>query len=152
LRLEAGLCLYGHELNEAVTPVEAGLQWLFKKGHKQPFDSAQDWPFDSAQGKFPGAGKILHQLQNGPEKIRAGLLVESKIPVREGSVVTNREDKVIGHVTSGSFSPSLGMPIAMALLDLNSAGLGNTLYAMVRDRKIAVTVTRLPFIPHRYHR
>ena len=136
LRLEAGLCLYGHELNEAITPVEAGLQWLFKKGHNQ----------------FPGADKILNQLHLGSEKIRAGLLVESKIPVREGSVVINNEDKVIGYVTSGSFSPTLSKPIAMALLDRNAASLGNTLYAMVRDRKIAVTVTKLPFIPHRYLR
>ncbi len=181
LRLEAGLCLYGHELNEAVTPVEAGLQWLFKKGsfgfaqdrpfgfaqdrpfgfaqdrpfdfaQDRPFDFAQDRPFDLAQYKFPGADKILRQLQNGSEKIRTGLLVDSKIPVREGSVVTNNEERVIGHVTSGSFSPSLGKPVAMALLDRNSAGLGNTLYAIVRDRKIPVTVTKLPFIPHRYHR
>jgi aminomethyltransferase len=136
LRLEAGLCLYGHELNEAITPVEAGLQWLFKKGHNQ----------------FPGADKILNQLHLGSEKIRAGLLVESKIPVREGSVVINNEDKVIGYVTSGSFSPTLSKPIAMALLDRNAASMGNTLYAMVRDRKIAVTVTKLPFIPHRYLR
>ncbi len=136
LRLEAGLSLYGHELNEAITPVEAGLQWLLKKGHNQ----------------FPGADKILNQLNDDPEKIRAGLVVESKIPVRDGAVIINHEDRVIGHVTSGSFSPSLGKPVAMALLDRNSAGLGNTLYAMVRDRKIAVTVTGLPFIPHRYHR
>ncbi|MGR8997849.1 MAG: glycine cleavage system aminomethyltransferase GcvT [Gammaproteobacteria bacterium] len=165
LRLEAGLCLYGHELNEAITPVEAGLQWLIKKGS---FGSAQDKSSDSgssersrtaqdkssglAQGKFPGADKILHQLKNGAEKIRAGLLVESKIPVREGSVVTDNEDRVIGYVTSGSFSPSLGQPIAMALLERNSAGLSNTLYAKVRDRKIAVTVTSLPFIRHRYRR
>ena len=136
LRLEAGLCLYGHELDEAITPVEAGLQWLFKKGHKQ----------------FPGADKILNQLQQGPEKIRTGLLVDSKIPVRDGSIIINNENRIIGHVTSGSFSPSLGKPVAMALLDRNSASLGNTLYAIVRDRKIAVTVTKLPFIPHRYHR
>ena len=136
LRLEAGLCLYGHELTEAVTPVEAGLQWLFKKGHKQ----------------FPGADKILHQLQHGSEKIRAGLLVESKVPVREGSVVVNNEDNVAGYVTSGSFSPSLNKPIAMALLDRNVACPGNTLHALVRDRKVAVTVTNLPFIPPRYLR
>ena len=79
-------------------------------------------------------------------------MVESKIPVRDGTDIINNEDKVIGHVTSGSFSPSLGKPVAMALLDRNSASLGNTLYAIVRDRKIAVTVTKLPFIPHRYHR
>ena len=136
LRLEAGLCLYGHELSEAITPVEAGLQWLFKKGHKQ----------------FPGADKILNQLQQDSKKIRAGLLVESKVPVREGSVVVNNEDKVVGYVTSGSFSPSLNKPIAMALLDSHSASEGNTLLALVRDRKVAVTVTKLPFIPHRYLR
>ena len=136
LRLEAGLSLYGHELNETITPVEAGLQWVIKKSHNQ----------------FPGAEKILNQLQNGTEKIRAGLVVESKIPVRDGAVIINNEDKVVGHVTSGSFSPSLNKPVAMALLDRNSVSLGNPLYAIVRDRKIAVTVTKLPFIPHRYHR
>jgi aminomethyltransferase len=140
LRLEAGLCLYGHELNEAITPVEAGLQWILKK------------PFDYAQGMFPGADKILNQLKHGSEKIRAGLVVESKIPVRDGCVVTDCEDKAVGLVTSGSFSPSLGKPIAMALLDRHSASVGSTLYAIVRDRNIAVTVTGLPFIPHRYHR
>jgi len=141
LRLEAGLSLYGHELNETITPVEAGLQWVIKKGS-----------FDNAQDRFPGADKILSQLQHGSEKIRAGLVVESKIPVRDGCDIINSEDRVIGHVTSGGFSPSLGKPIAMALLDRNSVSLGNTLYAIVRDRKVAVTVTKLPFIPHRYHR
>jgi aminomethyltransferase len=164
LRLEAGLCLYGHELNEAITPVEAGLQWVIKK----PFGFAQGWPFGLAQGgpldlaqgtpidiaqfKFPGADIILNQLQHGTEKIRAGLVGESKIPVRDGTDIVNSEDKVIGHVTSGSFSPSLGKPVAMAMLDRTSASLGNTLYAIVRDRKIPVTVNGLPFIPHRYHR
>jgi aminomethyltransferase len=136
LRLEAGLSLYGHELNESITPVEAGLQWVIKKGHDQ----------------FPGADKILNQLQHGSKKIRTGLVVESKVPVRDGSVIINNEDKVVGQVTSGGFSPSMGKPVAMALLDRNSASLGTTLYAIVRDRKIAVTVTKLPFIPHRYHR
>ena len=148
LRLEAGLCLYGHELNESITPVEAGLHWLIKK----PFDYAQDRPYDLAQDPFPGADKILGQLKNGSGKIRAGLLVESKIPVRDGAVIINHEDKVVGIVTSGSFAPSLGKPVAMALLERHSAGFGNTLYAVVRDKKIAVTVTRLPFVPHRYHR
>jgi len=157
LRLEAGLCLYGHELNEAITPVEAGLQWVIKKGsfgfaQDRPFGFAQGTPFDIAQGKFPGADKILNQLHLGSEKIRAGLVAESKIPVRDGCEIINNEDRVIGHVTSGSFSPSLGKPVAMALLERNSTSLGNTLYAIVRDRKIAVSVTKLPFIPHRYHR
>jgi len=136
LRLEAGLCLYGHEINESITPVEAGLQWLFSKSHNQ----------------FPGADKILAQLQCGPEKIRVGLLVDNKIPVREGSVICNSEGIAVGYVTSGSFSPSLGQPIAMALLDPYIVDLGNTLYAKVREHRIVVTVTPLPFIPHRYHR
>ncbi|TAN68328.1 MAG: glycine cleavage system aminomethyltransferase GcvT [Methylobacter sp.] len=135
LRLEAGLCLYGHEIDESTTPVEAGLQWLLKKNHD----------------KFPGADKILTQLQRGPEKIRAGLLVKSKIPVREGSVICNSEDLAVGYVTSGNFSPSLNQPIAMALLAKKVANKGNTLYAKVRDHRITVTVTPLPFIPHRYY-
>lgn len=136
LRLEAGLCLYGHEISESITPIEAGLQWLFKRSHSQ----------------FPGAEKILDQLQHGSEKIRAGLLVNSKVPVREGSEIYNDKGAAIGYVTSGSFSPTLGQPIAMALLDRASAGVGNMLYAKVRDHHIAVTVTPLPFVPHRYHR
>ena len=136
LRLEAGLCLYGHELNESITPVEAGLRWIIKKDHSQ----------------FLGAEKILQQLARGAEIIRVGLLVDSKIPVREGSVITDSEDKVIGHVTSGSFSPSLGKPVALALIEKNAASLDNRLYAQVRNQKLAVTVTRLPFVPHRYHR
>jgi len=136
LRLEAGLCLYGHELTESITPVEAGLQWTFKKGHHQ----------------FSGAERILGQLQQGSEKIRVGLLVTGKIPVREGCIITNQEEATVGHVTSGSFSPSLGQPIAMALIDRDAARLGNTLYARVRERQIALTVSKLPFIPHRYHR
>ncbi len=135
LRLEAGLCLYGHEINESITPVEAGLQWLIKKNHNQ----------------FPGAEKILAQLQHGSEKIRAGLLVEGKIPVREGCEIYNSKGLAVGHVTSGGFSPSLAQPIAMALLARNVADEGNTLYAQVRDHRITVTVTPLPFVPHRYY-
>lgn len=136
LRLEAGLCLYGHELTESITPVEAGLKWTFKKGHDQ----------------FPGTGKILGQLQQGSDTIRCGLLASGKIPVREGCIITNHEGVAVGRVTSGSFSPSLGQPIAMALLDRDAARLGTGLYAKVRDRQIAVTVSQLPFVPHRYHR
>lgn len=136
LRLEAGLCLYGHEIDESITPVEAGLQWLLKKG----------------DNSFPGADKILAQLQYGPEKIRTGLLVDSKIPVREGSVICNSEGTAVGYVTSGGFSPSLGHPIAMALLDPYTVELGNTLYAQVRDHRIEVIMTPLPFVPHRYYR
>lgn len=134
LRMEAGLCLYEHELTESITPVEAGLQWLIKKNHDN----------------FPGADKILKQLEHGSEKIRTGLLIQSKIPVREGTVIFNNKDVIVGHVTSGGYSPSLRQPIAMAMLDHAAAGIGNTLYAKVRDHQIAVTVNPLPFIPHHY--
>jgi aminomethyltransferase len=136
LRLEAGLCLYGHELNENITPVEAGLQWLIKKGRND----------------FPGADTINRQLQQGTDKTRVGLTVESKQPVREGCVISNENDDVIGSVTSGSFAPSLGMPIAMALLDRNYSSTDTRLYTKVREHKVPVIVTRLPFIPHRYRR
>ena len=136
LRLEAGLCLYGHELNETITPVEAGLQWLIKTGRND----------------FPGADKIILQLQQGAEIKRVGLVVNSKVPVREGSVIINENAEVVGHVTSGSFAPSLGKPVAMALLDRHYAGFGIQVYAKVRGQFIAATVSQLPFLPHRYCR
>jgi aminomethyltransferase len=136
LRLEAGLCLYGHELNESITPVEAGLSWIIKKGHD----------------RFPGAEKVLAQLQHGPDQIRAGLIVEGKVPVREGAILLNDQGQSVGHVTSGSFAPSLGKPIALARLDKAYAELGTRLFSEVRGHRLELSVTRLPFIPHRYHR
>jgi aminomethyltransferase len=136
LRLEAGLSLYGHELNESITPVEAGLNWLIKQDRDD----------------YPGADKILQQLRQGAELIRAGLIVESKVPVREGSVVLSNEKTEIGRVTSGSFSPSLNKPIALAMLNSQYSGIGTRLFAKVREQLIPATVSPLPFIPHRYHR
>lgn len=136
LRLEAGLCLYGHELNESITPVEAGLKWLIKKG----------------LNNFPGADKIIKQYQQGSERIRVGLVVEDKIPVREGGELFNHKHNKIGHVTSGSYSPSLGKPIALAIIDRAYSVSDTTLYAEVRGRQVSLTVTPLPFIPHCYHK
>lgn len=136
LRLEAGLCLYGHELDENITPIEAGLQWLLKKDHSH----------------FPGANKILLQHQQGPEKQRVGLLVEGKMPVREGCLLYDAEQQLIGQVTSGSFAPSLGHPVAMALVDRRFNKMGQILHARVRDKWVSVNVCRLPFVPHQYQR
>ncbi|WP_374089909.1 glycine cleavage system aminomethyltransferase GcvT [Methylomicrobium lacus] len=136
LRLEAGLCLYGHELNGTITPVEAGLNWIIKKGHD----------------RFPGAQKILAQLRDGADLIRAGLIVEGKAPIREGATLTNEKGQIVGHVTSGSFAPSLGKPVALARLDKAYAAAGMRLYTEVRGREVALSVTPLPFIPHRYRR
>ncbi|MEC4747649.1 glycine cleavage system aminomethyltransferase GcvT [Methylomicrobium sp. Wu6] len=136
LRLEAGLCLYGHELNETITPVEAGLNWIIKKGHD----------------RFPGAEKILAQLRDGTDLIRAGLIVEGKAPIREGAPLSNDKGQAVGHVTSGSFAPSLGKPVALARLDKAYAAAGTRLFTEVRGREVALSVTTLPFIPHRYRR
>lgn len=136
LRLEAGLCLYGHELNENITPAEANLKWLLKKGHSD----------------FPGADKVLKQIAEGSPRVRVGLLVNGKVPVREGVAISDADDNPVGYVTSGSFSPTLSRPVAMALIDPKFAETGNSLFATVRDKRIAVDVCRLPFVPHRYHR
>jgi aminomethyltransferase len=136
LRLEAGLCLYGHELNETITPIEAGLRWVLKKDHSN----------------FPGAEKILPQCQSGVENKRVGLLVDSKIPVREGCKIYALDQRPVGYVTSGSYSPVLHRPIAMARINADVAGIGHILSAQVRDSGIQVQVCRLPFVPHRYYR
>jgi glycine cleavage system T protein (aminomethyltransferase) len=134
LRLEAGLSLYGHELSESTTPVEAGLRWIIAKDN------------DS----FPGAKLIHQQLEQGAPRKRVGLLVDGKIPVREHCELLNSNDIAVGSTTSGSFSPSLGKPIALALID--SSCQEHTLYAKVRNRQISLHVSPLPFVPHRYYR
>ena len=136
LRLEAGLCLYGHELNDNITPIEAGLGWVFKKGHAD----------------FPGADITLSQKAQGAKLLRVGLLVAGKIPVREGSIIYDAEQNQVGNVTSGSFSPTLKQPIAMALIQSECAGVGTELLTSVRDQAISVKVCGLPFVPHRYQR
>lgn len=136
LRLEAGLCLYGHELDENVTPVAAGLQWLIGKGHRE----------------FPGAGKIYRQLEQGAEQKRVGFIVEGRIPVREGVGLNDENGCEAGRITSGGFAPSLDRPVAMGFVRSDLAAPGIVLYAQVRSHRIALTVTRLPFISPRYHR
>ncbi|GAB4273576.1 MAG: glycine cleavage system aminomethyltransferase GcvT [Methylomicrobium sp.] len=136
LRLEAGLSLYGHELDEAITPVEAGLCWLIK----------------NTSHPFPGAGTLLNQLQNGAERQRVGLLVEARMPVREGARLFDKQDIEIGYVTSGGYSPTLSRPIALALIDSEAAVIGDTLFTRIRGNLIKLTICDTPFVPHRYHR
>lgn len=135
LRLEAGLCLYGHELSETIGPVEAGLQWVFKPGH----------------GDFTGSAAILPWLEDGAPRRRVGLLVTGKMPVRDGAELFDGERRV-GVVTSGGYSPTLGRPIAMALIDTELARPGHELWAEVRGQRVKVDVCRLPFVPHCYRR
>ncbi|NOQ16841.1 MAG: glycine cleavage system aminomethyltransferase GcvT [Methyloprofundus sp.] len=134
LRLEAGLSLYGHELSVDINPVEAGLRWLIAK---------------NKQG-YPGAVQIQQQLQGGSTRKRVGLLVSGKIPVRAQTEVYTANDELVGIISSGSYAPTLGQSIALALI--KSSCTDNTLYASIRHKKITLQVTTLPFVAHRYYR
>ena len=137
LRLEAGLPLYGHDLDESTDPVEAGLGWSIGKRRR-------------AEGGFPGESRILRALKQGPPRRRVGVLPQSKAPLREGAELYALGDEIVGHVTSGGFSPTLQRPIAMGYVASKHADVGATLSATLRDRRIEVDVAALPFVPHRY--
>jgi aminomethyltransferase len=139
LRLEAGLCLYGHDIDETTDPVEAGLSWSIAKRRR-------------GQGGFPGFERIHAALDGGPARRRVGLLAQSKTPVREGATLFSNEGRRIGHVTSGGFSPTLSRPIAMGYVASAFAEPGATLITEVRGKTIVLQVTELPFVPHRYFR
>lgn len=142
LRLEAGMCLYGHDINETTTPVEAGLSWAIAKARRE----------GSRQGGFPGEHAIFDQLRHGALRKRVGLVGCTKIPIREGSSVFLKKSFNIGTVTSGGFSPTLGRPIAMAYIEPIFATPGTKLYARVRNKKAEMEVVPLPFVPHKYVR
>ena len=138
LRLEAGLPLYGHDLDPGITPVEADLSFAISKRRK-------------AEGGFPGADRVLDQLFNGAPRKRVGLSVDGRLPAREGATVWVGETQV-GVVTSGGFAPSLNVPIAMAYVDTASSADGTTLEIDVRGRRIAATVVPMPFKQKNYVR
>lgn len=138
LRLEAGLPLYGHDLNPAIDPVEGDLAFAISKRRRE-------------EGGFPGAARILGHLADGAAQKRVGLLVDGKMPVREGAKIYDGEDEV-GHITSGGFAPSVGAPIAMGYVPREMAEVGTALAAEVRGKRVAVTVAPTPFIPHNYVR
>jgi len=139
LRLEAGLCLYGHDIDSGTTPVEAGLAWSIQRRRRE-------------EGGFPGAERIRRELAEGPGRLRVGLLPEGRAPAREGSQIADREGRVVGQVTSGSFGPSLGAPIAMGYVTPDHAEPGTVLDLLVRGTPRPARVVPLPFVPHRYHR
>ncbi len=143
LRLEAGLCLYGHDMNTGTTPVSAGLEWSISKARRTG---------GAREGGFPGADIILEQMEKGTKQKRAGLKGEGKAPVREGAELVNCEGQPVGSVTSGGFAPSLNGPVAMGYVDSPLAEPGTSLRAMVRGKPLPVTVTPLPFIQTGYKR
>ena len=143
LRLEAGLCLYGHDINETTTPVEAGLTWAMQKVRRAGGER---------HGGYPGAAAIDAQLASGASVKRVGLVGLERVPVREGAVIVDAHGRKLGHVTSGTLSPSVNEPIAMAYLAANHALPHHEVYAEVRGKRQPMRVSTMPFAPHRYFR
>ena len=143
LRLEAGLCLYGHDLCETTTPIEAGLAWAIQKVRRRGGARA---------GGFPGAEVILDQLERGTARARVGILPEGRAPVREGESLEDTSGRTAGRLTSGGFGATLDAPIAMGYVAREYAAAGTVLSATVRGKPRACRVCNLPFVPHRYYR
>ena len=136
LRLEAGLCLYGNDIDENTTPVEAGLVWTIGKRRRQTRD-------------FPGAEIILNQIKDKPLKKRVGIISKGP-PARDHTKILNVNDEVIGEVTSGCPSPSLGLNVSMGYVHLSQAKNGTLLRLQVRNKLVEGTVSKMPFLPTNY--
>jgi len=145
LRLEAGLCLYGSDLDETTTPIEAALDWVIPKARRAGGVRA---------GGFPGAEAILGQLANGAARRRVGLKPDGRAPVRGGTSLFRQEHDAaaVGIVTSGGFGPSLNAPISMGYVPRDAATPGTRLFAEVRGKRLPVKVSELPFVPTHYKR
>jgi aminomethyltransferase len=139
LRLEAGLCLYGHDIDETTTPVEAGLAWTIGKRRR-------------AEGGFLGAAVVLRQLAEGAQRRRVGIRLDGRAPAREDTPIVDEAGAKIGRVTSGGFGPSVGGPIAMGYVDRGHAAEGSALALLVRGLARPAKVVPLPFVPTRYYR
>ena len=139
LRLEAGLCLYGHDIDETTTPVAADLAWTVAKRRR-------------AEGGFPGAAIVLRELAEGPRKRRVGIRPAGPAPAREGAVITASDGAPIGRVTSGGYGPSVGGPIAMGTVETAHAAAGTGLSLVVRGTPRPAHVVALPFVPAHTHR
>ncbi|MDF2234025.1 glycine cleavage system aminomethyltransferase GcvT [Albimonas sp. CAU 1670] len=145
LRLEAGLCLYGSDIDETTSPIEAGLAWAIQKIRRAGGARA---------GGFPGAERILSELASGPARLRVGLLPEGRAPMRAPTPIFAAEDAAepVGTVVSGAFGPTLGGPMAMAYVPAALSAPGTRLFGEVRGKRLPAQVAELPFVPHRYKR
>ena len=143
LRLEAGLCLYGHDIDEGTSPVEAGLTWAIQKVRRAG---------GAREGGFPGAARILHELANGPDRLRVGLRPDGRAPMREGTNLFVPDGTPVGRVTSGGVGPSVEAPIAMGYVAGHVANQGTAVMGDVRGKRLPVTVCELPFYPTSYKR
>ena len=139
LRLEAGLCLYGHDIDETTSPVEAGLLSSIGRRRRQ-------------EGGFPGEQRILDEIANGAKRRRVGIIPEGRAPARENTEILSAVGEPVGIVTSGGFGPSTGGPVAMGYVDAVHAKTGTSLGLLVRGKTIPASVVKLPFAAHRYHK
>ena len=143
LRLEAGLCLYGHDIDVETTPVEASLNWAIPRVRRNG---------GARPGGYPGASRIDAQLAGAPARKRVGLSPAGRAPIREGVRLMSPDGEDIGYITSGGFGPTAGAPVAMGYVSAAHAAPGTALHAELRGRPVAVEVVRLPFVPQRYYR
>jgi aminomethyltransferase len=145
LRLEAGLCLYGNDIDTTTTPVEAALTWAIQKVRRTGGERA---------GGFPGADRVLAQLQDPTQvrRKRVGLVALERVPVRDHTELQDAGGQRIGEVTSGLLGPSIDKPVAMGYVDPQHAAIGTRLSAIVRGKPVTMEVTAMPFVPNRYHR
>jgi aminomethyltransferase len=145
LRLEAGLCLYGNDIDTTTTPVEAGLNWAIQKVRRTG---------GSRAGGFPGAHIVLGQLDGTQalQRKRVGLIAQERVPVREHVELQNTQGLKIGEVSSGLLGPTANVPVAMGYVDAASASIGTVVNAMVRGKAVPMTVSAMPFVPNRYYR
>jgi len=145
LRLEAGLCLYGHDLDTSTSPVEAALEWSIQKSRRKG---------GAREGGFPGADRILNQLENGAARRRVGLRAEGRAPVREGAVLfaDATSSQPIGNVTSGGFGVSLNAPVAMGYVPAHLARIDTVVFAEVRGQRLPLRLAAMPFVPNTYKR
>jgi aminomethyltransferase len=139
LRLEAGLCLYGHDINQETSPIEAGLTWSIQKRRR-------------TEGGFPGTVRILQEIADGPLRQRVGILPQGRAPAREGTQILDESGELIGEVTSGGFGPTAGGPIAMGYVVSDFAAVGTTVQLSVRGKLMPASIVPLPFVAHRYKR
>jgi aminomethyltransferase len=139
LRLEAGLCLYGQDIDETTNPIEAGLAWTIGKRRRNA-------------GDFPGAGPILAQLATGPARRRVGIAPDGRAPARAGTVIVDSNGTTIGQITSGTHSPSRNAPIAMGYVATPFAVIGTSVGLVIRDKIQPAKIAAMPFVPHRYAR
>jgi aminomethyltransferase len=139
LRLEAGLCLYGHDIDETTSPVEAGLVWSIGKNRR-------------TAGSFMGSARVLKEIADGPARKRVGIKPEGRAPAREGTVITDMAGRQIGVITSGGFGPTVNGPVAMGYVETAYSEAGAAIQLVVRGNAMTAQTTTLPFVPHNYKR